>query len=96
MIIFLLTLILVCLLIMIAAGVVLWSKVNIYLTYNTRYDSAQYEEAVTTRKMKLPNVPASKTETKGRAIVKSDELVDLDDLDFETAVQAIESIGNGS
>lgn len=94
MIIFLLTLILVCLVIILIGGFLLWGKVNLYLTWNTRYDSAEYEQAITTPKRRETPVKASKTEQRGRSIKPvDDDLVDLADLDFDTAITAIEQAG---
>lgn len=95
MIIFLLTIITICLVLLTVALGMLWRKIDVYLTWNTRYDSVDYEQAVTTPKVKRTAQPASKTEQKGRSIKPISDLVDLSDLDFDTAVQAIESIGEG-
>lgn len=93
MIIFLLTIIAICLVLLTVALGVLWRKIDVYLTWNTRYDSIDYEKAVTTPKVKRTPQVASKTEQKGRSIKPISDLVDLSDLDFDIAVQAIESIG---
>lgn len=93
MIIFLLTIITICLVLLTVALAMLWRKIDVYLTWNTRYDSVDYEKEITTPKVKKHAVAASKTEQRGRTIKPVDELVDLSDLDFDTAVQAIESVG---
>lgn len=93
MIIFLLTIITICLVLLTVALAMLWRKIDVYLTWNTRYDSADYEQKITAPKIKKQMVSASKTEQKGRSVKQVDDLVDLNDLDFDTAVQAIESIG---
>lgn len=95
MIIFLLTIITVCLVLLTVALALLWRKIDIYLMWNTKYDSAEYRQEITTPKTKRKFMPASKTEQKGRSIKPVDDLVDLSDLDFDIAVQAIESIGEG-
>jgi hypothetical protein len=92
MIIFLLTLILVCLLILVTGGALMWRKVNLYLVWNTRNESLDYEKAVTTPRFKRPE-KAIKTDQRGRSIKPVDDLVDLGDLDFETAAKAIEEAG---
>lgn len=93
MIIFLLTLITVCLILLTVGLALIWRKIDVYLTWNTRYDAQAYEQAVTTPKIKRPTMPASKTEQRGRSIKPVDDLVDFGDLDFETAATAIESAG---
>ncbi len=71
-----------------------WRKISIYLTYNTRYESAEYEKAITATGVRKPAAPASKTQQRGRSIKPVDDLVDFADLDFETAAKAIEEAGN--
>lgn len=73
-----------------------WQKISVFLTWNTRYTSNEYETAVTSTKPKLPFHPPAKTEQKGRAIKPVDDLVDLDEIPFEDAVTAIESMGEGN
>lgn len=92
MIIFLLTLIVVCQIILVIAGALMWKKVNYYLIWNTRNESLEYEKAIQTPKIRRPAGKPSKTEQKGRTVKPVDDLVDLQDLDFETAVKAIEDI----
>lgn len=70
-----------------------WRRISIYLTWNTRYQTADYEQAVVGAKPRKPAEKASKTEQRGRAIVPVDDLVDLADLDFETAYKAIDEAG---
>lgn len=67
-----------------------WQKVSVFLTWNTRYETSEYERAVKTPKTVRPAVPPSITKRKGRSIVPADDLVDLADLDFETGIKAIE------
>lgn len=95
MIIFLLTIIAICLVLLTVALGVLWRKIDVYLTWNTRYDAVDYERVVTAQKLKKTPASASRTEQRGRNIKPVDDLVDLGDLDFDTAVQAIESVGEG-
>lgn len=75
------------------AGYLAWQKMSLYLTWNTRNESLEYEREITTPKLRKVARPASKTEQRGRAIKQVDDLVDLKDLDFDTAVEAIESMG---
>lgn len=93
MIIFLLTIITICLALLTVALGMLWRKIDVYLTWNTRYNSVDYEQTITAPKSKKAPAKASKTEQRGRTIKPVDDLVELSDLDFETAVQAIESVG---
>lgn len=94
MIIFLLTIIAICLVLLTVALGLLWRKIDVYLTWNTKYDSVDYQQAVTTPKFKRSTAPASKTEQKGRSIKPISDLVDLSDLDFDTAANAIEALGD--
>lgn len=68
----------------------MWKKVNLYLMWNTRNESLEYEKAITTPKFRKPPAPASKTEQRGRSLKQSEDLVDLGDINFEDAVKAIE------
>lgn len=70
-----------------------WMQVSTYLTWNTRYESSQYEQAITTTKSKHPESKPSVTEQRGRSVKAVDDLVDLGDLDFETAISAVEALG---
>lgn len=90
MIIFLLTLIVVDLTLLVIGLSLAWKKINIYLTWNTRYETVEYEQAITAPKFKRSAAPPSVTEQRGRSIKPVDDLVDLGDMDFETAVTAIE------
>lgn len=90
MIIFLLTLLVVCQLVLVGGMLLIWKKVNLYLIWNTRNESLEYEQAITQPKFRKAPVPASKTEQRGRSIKPVDDLVNLEDLDFDTAVKAIE------
>lgn len=73
-----------------------WQKVSIFLTWNTRYESQAYEQAITTPK-KIPKpVTAIKTENKGRVVKEVDDLVDITDLPFEVAFKAIEEASDGA
>jgi len=71
----------------------MWRKLSVYLTYNTRYQAVEYEKAVNTTKFPRPKMPAIKTEVRGRAIKPSDDLVDLEDMDFEDAAKIVEELG---
>lgn len=72
-----------------------WQKVSVFLTWNTRYESVEYEQAVTSPKRHRPSAPPSKTEQQGRKIMPVDDLVDLADLDIDTAVKMAEEVSNG-
>lgn len=81
---------------LIASGIcayMMWQKVKTYLTWNTRYQTTEYEQAITTKKRHLPSLKAKKTEVRGREIKEMPELVDLADLDFETGYAALEELG---
>jgi hypothetical protein len=71
----------------------MWKKIDTYLTWNTRYDSVDYEQAVTTPKIKRPAAPASKTEQRGRSITPVPDLVDIEDMPFEQAYEALSKVG---
>lgn len=85
-----LILIFIQLLVIMVGAFLAWQKIAIFLTWNTQYNSAEYQTAITTPKIKRVPVPPSQTEQRGRAIKPVDDLVDLADMDFETAVSAIE------
>ncbi len=77
------------------AAFIAWQKISVFLTWNTRYESLEYEQAIKKPKTYTHPEKASKTEQRGRSIKPVDDLVDLEDLDFETAVKAVEEIANG-
>lgn len=70
-----------------------WQKISLFLTWNTRNDSLEYERTIIRPKIKLPTKEASKSKQHGRSITPVDDLVELSDLDFDTAVKAIEEVG---
>lgn len=70
-----------------------WQKISIFLTYNTRYETVEYERAITSPKVKKHSGKPIKTEQHGRAITQADDLVDIDQIDFDVAAKAIEEIG---
>ena len=72
-----------------------WQKVETFLTWNTRYEQAEYETSIQKPKIKRPHLKASKVENKGRIIKDSDELVDITDLPIEQAMSIVEELGNG-
>jgi len=81
------------LVVMIVGAYFAWQKISIFLTWNTRYDGADYERAVTSAKPGKPFANPIKTEQQGRSIKPVDDLVDLADLDFETGAAAVEEAG---
>lgn len=95
-IIVLLTLIFVFLLVLSAAGFLAWQKLSIFLTYNTMYDSAEYQKAVTTPKITHPYIPPSKTEQKGRHVTNVPDLVDITEVPFEDGYAAIVAAGEAT
>lgn len=76
-------------------GLLMWQKLSTYLTWNTRYQTADYEKTIATPKMPKPFHKPTKTVERGRSIKPVDDLVDLGDLDIDTAMNAIEEAGNG-
>lgn len=72
----------------------MWLKLKVYLVWNTRYEGAAYEEAITTPKVRKPSLPAKQVNVAGRAIKPVEDLVDLADLDFETGYKAVEALGD--
>ena len=43
-----------------------WQKISVFLTWNTRYTSQEYEQAITQSKISKPSLASTKTEKKGR------------------------------
>lgn len=70
-----------------------WQKVEVFLTWNTRYTANEYEKTVTRPKHLKPSLPPVKTTQRGRAIVLTDEFVDINDMDFEKAYKAVAEVG---
>lgn len=79
-----------------AGAFLAWRKVSTFLTWNTRYQSAEYERAVTGMKARKPALPAQKLAQRGRSLTPADELVDLADMDWEQGYKALEDIANGT
>lgn len=77
-------------------GFLAWQRVSVFLTWNTRYQEADYEQTITRPKNLHPTLPAKKTVQKGRAITPVADLVDLGDVDFETAFEAVSAVGEGN
>jgi hypothetical protein len=80
------------------AGVLAWQKISLFLTYNTRYQASEYEQAVMatgkTARPKLPSLPAKKTlDERGRMPKNVDEMVDLQDLGVERGYDEIAKLG---
>lgn len=67
-----------------------WQKVSVFLTWNTRYNAVEYEQAVTAPKAKRSKDKPIRTEQRGRTLRPVDDLVDLTDLPFNDAYAAIE------
>lgn len=93
MITILLTLIFVTLLVFGFLAFLAWQKVSLFLTWNTRYEQADYERTITIPKLKRPTKEVSRSEQRGRSIKPVDDLVDLVELPFDTIVKAIEEAG---
>lgn len=78
-------------------GFLAWQKISVFLTWNTRYQTAAYERAVTTPKAHKSPLPAQKLTKNGRALTKADDLIDLADLaDWEQGYKALEDIAHGA
>lgn len=90
---FLLGSIIVELLCMLVFAVKAWQQISTFLTWNNRYTGAEYEQAMTKPKVNRSATKPSTTVQQGRAIKPVDDLVDLADLDFETAANAVETMG---
>jgi uncharacterized protein YneF (UPF0154 family) len=76
------------------AGYLAWRKIEAFLTWNTRYNSSAYEQAVAaTGKFPKPKLDPVKTENRGRQVKHTDELVDLTELEFDKAFDAVAQIG---
>lgn len=78
------------------AGFLAWRKVSVFLTWNTRYQTAAYEQAVTTPKVRKQTLPPQKLTKHGRELKHQDDLVDISELDWETGYKALEDIANGN
>ncbi len=74
-------------------GFLAWQKISVFLTWNTRYTSHEYEQAIKQPKNIKPTLDAIKTEKKGREVTPVPDLVDIADLDFETAFKAVAEVG---
>lgn len=70
-----------------------WQKVSIFLTYNTKYDTVEYQQAITTPKIAKPYVPVSKTEQQGRHVQAVPDLIDITEVPFEDGYKAIVEAG---
>lgn len=67
-----------------------------YLTWNTRYNSVDYENAVKSVKNRKPTGEPSVTKQRGKSIKQTEQLVRFEDMDFETGYEAIKEIADGS
>lgn len=71
-----------------------WKKIELFLTWNTRYTASSYEQAVTaTGKPPKPSLPAKKLDIRGREVKQTDDLIDITEVDFETGYDAIAKMG---
>lgn len=93
MIIFLLTIIATCLVLLTVALGLLWRKIDVYLTWNTRYDTVDYEKTITKPKIIRKSEKASQTEQKGKVIKPISELIDLEDMEINEAMKVVEEAG---
>lgn len=89
-------LMLVILLILCGFFYIAWRKISVYLTWNTRYQTNEYEQAVSRKKTVKPVLEPKKTEVQGRMIQEVPDLVDITELDFETGYKAVEQLGEAS
>lgn len=62
---------------------------------NGTYQADEYRKAVEIQKHKKPTQPVAKQETRGRSVVKTEELVDIADIPWEEGIKVIEELGNG-
>lgn len=74
-------------------GFLAWQKISVFLTYNTRYSTNEYEQSMTRPKHLKPSLPPVRTVKDGRQITQVPDLIDLQDVEFETAFKAVEDIG---
>lgn len=74
----------------------MWQKVSTYISWNTNYQTAEYQQSVTTPKKATLFSKPQKVEQKGRDLKNTDDLVDLADLDWEKGYKALEDIANGN
>lgn len=77
------------------AGFMAWKKVEVFLTWNTRYNSESYEKAVTAvgKIPRPPHLEASKTQQKGRQVKQVPDLVDITQIPFDDAFNAVAEMG---
>lgn len=73
-----------------------WQKISVFLTYNTLYQGADYQQEVTRTKLPKVHLPPKKTETKGRAVKDVPDMVDLADVDPELGMEAVERLASGN
>lgn len=91
----LMSLLLASVVVLVIFTILLYNRIITLLTVNGGYQADEYRKAVQIQKTKKESLPAVKEEFRGRKIVKSDELVDIDSLDWEAGAKAIEEFGNG-
>jgi hypothetical protein len=71
-----------------------WQKVAVFLKWNTRYQTAEYETAVTqVRPTTKPPLPAMKLKSAGRGVAQKDEFMELTEMPFEDAYKAVAEFG---
>lgn len=70
-----------------------WQRVSVFLTWNTKYDTVDYQNAITTPKITHPYMPPSKTEQKGRHVQQVPDLIDITEVPFEEGFAAIVEAG---
>lgn len=78
-----------------AFTVMLYNQITRLLTMTGEYQAEEYRKAVAIQKAKKPSLPPVKEQTRGHNIAKSDDLVDIADLDWEEGYKAVEEVGNG-
>lgn len=81
---------------MTVAMYLMWQKISTYISWNTNYQTAEYQRSVTTSKKPTLFSKPQKVEQKGRDLKNTDDLVDLADLDWEKGYKALEDIANGN
>lgn len=71
-----------------------WKRIEVFLKWNTRYQTAEYETAVTQVKpTSKPPLPAMKLKSAGRGVAQKDEYMELTEMPFEDAYKAVADFG---
>ena len=71
----------------------LWSRISTYLNWTEYHETEDYINEITKPTNNKPSLKSTKQEKRGRDINKTDDLVDIADIDWEEGYKALEDIG---